>query len=72
MPRAADPAKHDGNWTIDFLTRSVPGCEALAMGICGRYSIALSPEAIRETFQTQGELPNRPAYYNARPQTGKA
>jgi hypothetical protein len=33
--------------------------------MCGRYSITLPPEAIRELFQTHGELPNWPAYYNA-------
>jgi hypothetical protein len=39
--------------------------------MCGRYSITLPPEAIRELFQTHGELPNWPAYYNAAP-TGRA
>jgi putative SOS response-associated peptidase YedK len=37
--------------------------------MCGRYSITLPPEAIRELFQTHGELPNWPAYYNASPTT---
>ena len=37
--------------------------------MCGRYSITLPPEAIRELFQTHGELPNWPAYYNAAPTT---
>lgn len=37
--------------------------------MCGRYSITLPPEAIREIFQTYGELPNWPAYYNAPPTT---
>ena len=37
--------------------------------MCGRYSITLPPEAIREIFQTHGELPNWPAYYNAAPTT---
>jgi putative SOS response-associated peptidase YedK len=37
--------------------------------MCGRYSITLPPEAIREIFQTYGELPNWPAYYNAAPTT---
>jgi putative SOS response-associated peptidase YedK len=37
--------------------------------MCGRYSITLPPEAIRELFQTYGELPNWPAYYNAAPTT---
>ena len=37
--------------------------------MCGRYSITLPPEAIREMFQTYGELPNWPAYYNAAPTT---
>jgi hypothetical protein len=31
--------------------------------------ITLPPEAIRELFQTHGELPNWPAYYNAAPKT---
>jgi len=26
--------------------------------MCGRYSITLPPEAIRQIFQTHGELPN--------------
>jgi hypothetical protein len=33
--------------------------------MCGRYSITLPPEAIRQLFQTHGELPNWPVYYNA-------
>jgi putative SOS response-associated peptidase YedK len=37
--------------------------------MCGSYSITLPPEAIRELFQTHGELPNWPAYYNAPPTT---
>jgi putative SOS response-associated peptidase YedK len=37
--------------------------------MCGRYSITLPPEAIREIFQTHGELPNWPAWYNAAPTT---
>jgi putative SOS response-associated peptidase YedK len=37
--------------------------------MCGRYSITLPPEAIRHLFQTHGELPNWPAYYNAAPTT---
>ena len=37
--------------------------------MCGRYSITLPPEAIRQIFQTYGELPNWPAYYNAAPTT---
>ncbi len=37
--------------------------------MCGRYSITLPPEAIREIFRTHGELPNWPAYYNAPPTT---
>ena len=37
--------------------------------MCGRYSITLPPEAIREIFRTHGELPNCPAYYNAAPTT---
>jgi putative SOS response-associated peptidase YedK len=37
--------------------------------MCGRYSITLPPEAIRELFQTHGELPKGPAYYNAPPTT---
>jgi putative SOS response-associated peptidase YedK len=37
--------------------------------VCGRYSITLPPEAIRYIFQTYGELPNWPAYYNAPPTT---
>ncbi len=37
--------------------------------MCGRYSITLPPEAIRQIFQTHGELPNWPAYYNAAPTT---
>jgi len=37
--------------------------------MCGRYSITLPPEAIRELFRTHGELPNWPAYYNAPPTT---
>jgi putative SOS response-associated peptidase YedK len=35
----------------------------------GRYAITLPPEAIRQIFQTHGELPNWPAYYNAAPTT---
>jgi putative SOS response-associated peptidase YedK len=35
--------------------------------MCGRYSITLPPEAIREIFQTHGEIPNWPVYYNAAP-----
>lgn len=35
--------------------------------MCGRYSITLPPEAIREIFQAHGELPNWPVYYNAAP-----
>ena len=35
--------------------------------MCGRYSITLPPEAIRQIFQTHGELPNWPAWYNAAP-----
>jgi putative SOS response-associated peptidase YedK len=37
--------------------------------MCGRYSITLPPEAIREIFRTHGELPNWPVYYNAPPTT---
>jgi putative SOS response-associated peptidase YedK len=37
--------------------------------MCGRYSITLPPEAIRQLFQTHGELPNWPVYYNAPPTT---
>jgi putative SOS response-associated peptidase YedK len=37
--------------------------------MCGRYSITLPPEAIRELFRTHGELPNWPAWYNAAPTT---
>jgi putative SOS response-associated peptidase YedK len=37
--------------------------------MCGRYSITLPPEAIRQLFQTHGELPNWPTYYNAAPTT---
>ena len=41
--------------------------------MCGRYSITLPPEAIRQIYQTYGELPNWPAYatqvYNAAPTT---
>jgi putative SOS response-associated peptidase YedK len=37
--------------------------------MCGRYSIILPPEAIRELFRTYGELPNWPAWYNAAPTT---
>lgn len=37
--------------------------------MCGRYSITLPPEAIREIFRTHGELPNWPVYYNAAPTT---
>jgi putative SOS response-associated peptidase YedK len=33
--------------------------------MCTRYAITLPPEAIRQLFQTHGELPNWPAYYNA-------
>ena len=28
--------------------------------MCGRYAITLPPEAIRQLFQTHGELPNWP------------
>jgi len=39
--------------------------------MCGRYSITLLPEAVRELFQTHGsELLNWPACYNAAPTTG--
>jgi putative SOS response-associated peptidase YedK len=34
-----------------------------------RHSITLPPEAIRQIFQTHGELPNWPASYNAAPTT---
>ena len=34
--------------------------------MCGRYSITLPPEAIRQIFRTHGELPNWPAYYALR------
>lgn len=37
--------------------------------MCGRYAITLPPEAIRQLFQTHGELPNWPTYYNAAPTT---
>src|SRR4030095_10774873 len=37
--------------------------------MCGRYSITLPPEAIREIFPPHRELPNWPAYYNAAPTT---
>ena len=37
--------------------------------MCGRYAITLPPEAVRQLFQTYGELPNWPAYYNAAPTT---
>ena len=37
--------------------------------MCGRYVIALPHEAIQQLFQTHGELPNWPAYYNAAPTT---
>ena len=37
--------------------------------MCSRYAITLPPEAIRQLFQTHGELPNWPAYYNAAPTT---
>jgi putative SOS response-associated peptidase YedK len=37
--------------------------------MCGRYSITLPPEAIRELFRTYGEIPNWPPYYNAAPTT---
>jgi putative SOS response-associated peptidase YedK len=37
--------------------------------MCGRYSITLPPEAIRHIFQTHGDLPNWPVYYNAPPTT---
>lgn len=37
--------------------------------MCGRYSITLPAEAIRELFRTYGEIPNWPPYYNAAPTT---
>lgn len=37
--------------------------------MCGRYAITLPPEAVRQWFQTHGELPNWPPYYNAAPTT---
>lgn len=37
--------------------------------MCGRHSITLLPEAIRQIFQTHGELPNWPIYCNAPPTT---
>ena len=37
--------------------------------MCGRYAITMPPEAVREWFQTIGELPNWPPYYNAAPTT---
>ena len=37
--------------------------------MCGRYSITLPPEAIRQLSQTHDELPNWPIYYNAAPTT---
>ena len=33
--------------------------------MCERYAITLAPEAMRQTFMTYGELPNRPPIYNA-------
>jgi putative SOS response-associated peptidase YedK len=35
--------------------------------VCGRYAITLPPEAVRQWFQTYGEIPNWPASYNAAP-----
>lgn len=35
--------------------------------MCGRYAITLPPEAVRQWFQTYGEIPNWPASYNAAP-----
>jgi hypothetical protein len=40
-----------------------------SLSMCGRYSITLPPEAVHHLFQTHGELPNWPAYYNAAPTT---
>ena len=37
--------------------------------MCGRYAIALPPEAIRQLFMTHGDVPNWPPYYNAAPTT---
>jgi putative SOS response-associated peptidase YedK len=37
--------------------------------MCGRYAITLPPEAVRQWFQTYGEVPNWPTYYNAAPTT---
>jgi putative SOS response-associated peptidase YedK len=37
--------------------------------MCGRYAITLPPEAVRQWFQTIGEVPNWPVYYNAAPTT---
>lgn len=37
--------------------------------MCGRYAITLPPEVVRQLFQTYGELPNWPTYYNAAPTT---
>jgi len=37
--------------------------------MCGRYAITLPPEAVRQWFRTQGEIPNWPVYYNAAPTT---
>jgi hypothetical protein len=33
--------------------------------MCGRYAITLPPEAMRQLFQTCGELPNWPAYFRS-------
>ena len=35
--------------------------------MCGRYAITLPREAVRQWFQTYGEIPNWPPYYNAAP-----
>ena len=37
--------------------------------MCGRYAITMPPEAVRQWFQTRGEIPNWPVYYNAAPTT---
>jgi hypothetical protein len=35
--------------------------------MCGRYAITLPPEAVRQWFQTYGQIANWPVYYNAAP-----
>lgn len=52
-----------------FLSSARDHSHSTSLSMCGRYSITLPAEAIRELFRTYGEIPNWPPYYNAAPTT---